>query len=429
MAPHQSEVARTPIKGILLAVLMVIILSGALPIFSYFFRSLTWLIWIAIFGIIYRFSKELPLLRLISPAGPYLIWLFFYLIWALIVSPNTNLAYAFKVALTTTTLGLCMAILTAKPVYLRTFASAVQFAVIGNVITLVLILWSAKFAALVQTVAPRADTFQVGITRFGGLWGNPNMAGYICLVATILSVLAIPWIAWLGRLSCLPLLYLAESRKSLILYVLILLLYLVVVQRRNIKFWLVALSAVFFLSMAFVLNDGLRAKAHSVSKNPAVSRLTDLSEEATTQSGGETRLALLQQWTTVLSAAPWYGYGLQAMAGAIHDEKNPEKVVSKGLFPLGTHNTYLGLLVEVGPVGFIGFILVMLYYARLCLVTPVDPIARWVLMSFLLCNGIILFVSQDHLFCFEGKIAFTLFFLLPSSPGLRQMGRWRTESP
>lgn len=424
----EFDSARTPAKGVLLAILMVVILSGILPYFSFFIRGLTWIIWIVIWWILYSFSKELPLGRLLRPAGPYLLWLAFYLTWALIVSPNTDLAFAFKVMLTTTTLGLCMAILTAKPFYLRTFASAVQFAVIGNVVVFVLILKSAKVAAVVQAVAQNTDTFEVGISRFGGLWGNPNMAGYICLVATLLSVLAVPWIAWLGRLSCLPLLYLAASRKSLVLYVAILLLYLLVVQSRKVKFWLVAASAVFFLAMAFLLNDGLRTQSQSLSENATVSRLTDLTETATSQMGGETRLDLFHRWTTVLAAEPWYGYGLMAMAGTQYDEKNPEKVVTKGIFPLGTHNTYLGVLVDVGPVGFIGFILIMLHYARKCLSTRTDPITQWVLLSFLMCNVIILFVSHNHLFCFEGKIAFTLFFLLPSSAGLRQLGQWQAES-
>lgn len=424
----EFDPARTPAKGVLLAILMVVILSGALPYLSYFVRSLTWVIWIAIWWLIYSFSKELPLGRLIRPAVPYLLWLSFYLIWALIVSPNTDIAFAFKLILTTTTLGFCMAILTAKPFYLRTFASAVQFALVANVLTFVLILKSAKIAAVVQAVAQNTDAFEVGVSRFGGLWGNPNMAGYICLVATLLSVLAVPWIAWLGRLSCLPLLYLAASRKSLVLYVAILLLYLLVVQARKVRFWLVASSAVCFLAMAFLLNDGLRTQSQALSENATISRLTDLTETTTTQMGGETRLDLFHRWTTVLAAEPWYGYGLMAMAGTQYDDKNPEKVVSKGIFPLGTHNTYLGVLVDVGPIGFIGFILIMLHYARKSLSTRTDPTTQWVLLSLLMCNVIILFVSHNHLFCFEGKIAFTLFFLLPSSVGLRQLGQWQAES-
>jgi len=43
---------KTPAKGIILAILVVIILSGAMPYLSMFMRSLTWIIWLAIFWII-----------------------------------------------------------------------------------------------------------------------------------------------------------------------------------------------------------------------------------------------------------------------------------------------------------------------------------------------------------------------------------------
>jgi O-antigen ligase len=321
-----------------------------------------------------------------------------------------------------------MAILSARAQYLRALATAAQFSVVLNVLVLFLILGVPRFQALLMVVTQRLDPFVLGVSRFGGLWGNPNMSGYICLVATILSILAVPWVAWLGRLSCLPLLWLSASRKAMVLYILIFILYLLLVQLRNLKFWVASITLVTAMIMVLVLNDGLRRQSQAAPHNATISRLMDLSESETTQRGGQTRVDLLHHWTTLLAAEPWYGYGLKAMAGTLYDEDDPEKVLTKGLFPLGTHNTYLGVLIEVGPAGFLAFLLVMLHYAWVSLVNRADPISRWVLTSFLLCNLVILLVSHNHLFSFEGKMAFTLFFLLPSSAGLRELGQGLSRS-
>jgi O-antigen ligase len=418
----------TPWKAIALATLMTLILGGALPLFSFFLRGFTWLIWIAILLLIGLFSRELPVPRLMRPLLPYLLWLCFYLGWAAIVAPVPDFAFAAKVIVTTAILGACMAILTARPQYLRVWASAAQFAVVLNLLVLLLILGSAWFGNLLMAVTQRTDGFELGVSRFGGLWGNPNMSGYICLVATILSVVAVPWIAWLGRLSCLPLLWLSASRKSMLLYVLIFLLYLLIVQARNLRFWVASLTLVAAVTISLVLSDGLRARSKAAPGNATVARLVDLREADTSSRGGETRVDLLHHWTTLLAAEPWYGYGLKAMAGTLYDENDPEKVVTKGLFPLGTHNTYLGVLIEVGPIGFLAFVLVLLHYAWASLATRGSPITRWVLSSFLLCNLIILFVSHNHLFSFEGKLTFTLFFLLPTCLGLRELPLTRTSN-
>jgi len=424
----ENESPKTPLKGVVLAILMMVILSGSLYLLSFLFRSFTWLIWGMIYVIIYLFSKELPLRRLMVPVMPYLIWLYCYLVWGLIVSPLTDIPFAAKVAVTTTTLAACMAILTAKPHYLRTFANAAQFAVVANVLALFLMLHSQRFSDFVLASTQRTEAYELGVSRFAGLWGNPNMAGYICLIATILSILATRWIAWIGRLSCLPLLYLTASRKSMIIYFVILFLYLVIVQRRNFKFWVLSAATAASLVLAFALSNGLRAKSQSAQKDPTIIRLMDWQETETVGRGGETRVDLLHHWTTRLSSEPWYGYGLQAMAGTMYDEKNHNKVVSKGVFPMGTHNTYLGILIDIGPLGFIAFILVLIHYGKLCLVSGRDTTSQWVLTSLLVCNTIILFVSHSHLFCFEGKVVFTLLFLLPTAPGLRELGRWKTQT-
>jgi O-antigen ligase len=415
-------VITTPPKIVLLSLLMAMVLSGSLYAIGMSYRNGTWVVWGCILVVILLCIKEFPLWRLMLPVMPYIAWLCFYLIWGVIVSPRTDIATASKVLVTTLILALCMSILTAKPNHLRTLANYAQLAVVANLLLWVLIPWSSKVALLMTTMAKQSDPDFSGFIRYGGMLGNANMLGYICLVATILSLLASPLVGWVGRLSCPPLLYLTASRKSAVLYIVILFLYVAIVKRRDIKFWMIALTLVISSAMIFMLNDGLRAKSHAVSENQAISRLMDLQEKDTAEGGGMTRIDLLHHWLSALRAAPWYGYGFQAMAGTIYDEDHPEKVLVKGPYPMGAHNTYLGVWVDIGPVGFIAFILMMLHYARLCLFTESDPNTKWVLVSFMVVNLTFLLVSHSHLFSFEGKATFTLFFLLPTCIGLKGLG-------
>jgi len=248
------------------------------------------------------------------------------------------------------------------------------------------------------------------------------MVGYMCLIILIMGFLAAPWAAWAGRITAIPLLYLAVSRKSIILLVLIIFMYLLVVKRREFKFWLMAFVLVVAGGITLTLADGLRAQSKQANENPIFARLMDLEEKDTAMRGGETRKDLLHHWVTIINEEPWYGYGLHSMAGNLFDENDPEKVLFRGRFPLGTHNTYLGVWVETGLVGLIAFLAAMIHYVRKCLTSGKLPITKWVLISLMLVNLIFLMVSHNHLFCFEGKIIFTMFFLLPSSYGLKALG-------
>ena len=425
--PFAAESGGTPFRGVVLSILMTFLLSGALPYAFLFFGSLAWLYWVMVIGVLFLFAIELPKGRLLRPLVPYLAWLCFYLIWGLIVSPDTDWTFALRTLGTTLILGMSMAALTARPQYLRTLATVAQFAVIGNLVVLLFMVRSPAFAHLVDMMSPDAGRFELGVSRFGGLWGNPNMAGYVCLVVIILSVFARPLIAWIGRLGCLPLLYLTASRKSVLLFLLICFTYLVMVQRRNLKAWLGVTVTAMILAMVFTVSSGLQDTSRRAASDRRVSRLLDLTESETRAIGGVTRVDLFHDWVGKLPEEPWYGYGLQAMAGPFLDPKNPDRMLRPGLLPVGTHNTYLGVLIDTGPVGLIAFLAMLFYYAKATVLFPGPPTFRWALVSLLLCNLIILVVSHSHLFSFEGKCAFLLFFLLPGCPGLREACGWPTR--
>lgn len=417
----------TPFKGILLSILMTILLGGALPLCFLLFGRLTWLFWCLTGGCIALYARELSLRRLLRPVLPYLAWLCFYLVWGLIIAPVNDFAFAAKTLATTLVLAISMAILTSRPESLRTFACIVQFAVVGNLLVLALMTRYSVVADTVALVSSDVGRFDMPDSRFGGLWGNPNMAGYVCLVVTILSVFARPLFAWIGRLSCLPLLYLTSSRKAAILYLLIALLYLFLVQRRNLRFWVGALTTVTALVIAFVLSSGLQATSRRAASDRHISRILDVTEKDTAERGGMTRVDLLKDWIRVVSVEPWYGYGLQAMVGDVVDPKHPSLVVRQGLFPTGAHNTYLGVWIDIGPVGFFAFLLMLAHYAKASLFSRGSPTTRWALISLLICNLVILVVSHSHLFSFEGKCAFLLFFLLPTCPALMKPRRWQAQ--
>jgi O-antigen ligase len=153
----------------------------------------------------------------------------------------------------------------------------------------------------------------------------------------------------------------------------------------------------------------------------------DITESDTRAYGGVTRVSLFQDWIGKLNGEPWYGYGLLAMAGSQADPKDPQRVMYRGMLPVGTHNTYLGVLIDTGPIGLIALLAMLLYYTKVSLSFAGPPIVRWALVSLLGCNLVILFVSHNHLFSFEGQCATLLFLLLPSCDGLREYPRRRAK--
>jgi O-antigen ligase len=402
--------------------LFTLILSGAMPFMSHYLRASTWLVWAAMALVMSLLWRPLDLGRLLLPMRPYLLWLGFYMIWGLIIADYRDFGFAVKVSVTTVLLGGCAAVIGASPRNLGRFATGVQIAVIGNLAILFLANLVPRVALVIQTVTFRAASFEEGMSRYGGLWGNPNLAGFVCIVATLLSVFAAPWAARLGRLSCLPLLYLSASRKSAILYLAILVLYLLLVQRRNVKFWAGSVSLALALGMAFTLSTSLRRQSAAVEQNPYVSRLLDLTESSKKRTtNDETRVELFREWSRVLAAEPWYGYGLETMAGTLISEDTLNTVRNKGILPLGSHNTYLGVWIETGPIGFLAFLAVIVMYLRTCLKVRGPARLRWAMASLALVNAVFLFFSHSHLFESATQIVCALMFLLPTSPAVREL--------
>ena len=83
--------------------------------------------------------------------------------------------------------------------------------------------------------------------------------------------------------------------------------------------------------------------------------------------------------------------------------------------------------IDIGPVGLVSLLAMLAYYVRATLSYRGPALFRWALVSFLLCNLVILAVSHNHLISFEGQCAFMLLFLLPTSEGLYELGLRRAR--
>jgi len=411
---------RGDVKGSLLAFLLALIAGGFLQVFSVYSRPSTWAIWAILLLLIARFSREIPLRRMVGPILPYYLWLLGFVAWGLIVSPAPAVQSAIKTLVTTLIIALAMAILTSRLSYLKAFANIVQCLVAGNLLLIPLMEYSRTIRAIVTNPAITGEAYEPGFSRFAGLWGNPNMTGYMCLVAIVLSVWATPLLAWTGRLCSLPIIYLAASRKSLLLLLLVVALNILIVQRHNLKRCLVWTGILVVLGSLFLVSESaLRKTRTRVASDTNISRLLDFTESSTAQTGG-TRLDLLQEWLQVAASEPWYGYGLGAMGGRLDSSG---KVIHRRLPTVGAHNTYLGVYIETGFLGFAAFLSMLLYYAVAYLRFRGTDRVRWALMSLLAVNLIILVVSHNHLFSFEGKAIYALFFLLPTCPALMRQTR------
>lgn len=404
-----------------MAFLMGLILAGALPFLSFFFRGFTWMVWGLVLLLLVSTAMKLRYGRLLLPMWPYMAWFTFYFIWGLIVAPSRDYNFAIKAWLITLLLGGAVALLTSSAKALRSFANAAQFAVVVNLLLLFLIPLSSKLASIMFAVTQRSGMLNMeGVGRYGGLWGNPNVGGYVALLVVILSVFANPWLAWMGRLCAVPIIYLTASRRAGLFFVFIVLLYLLIAKRRDLRWWIGGIVVSVFLVIGFSLSRAMRQEVRSASSRGAISRMLDVGEKNTAEKGGVTRLALFEEWSSQLDQEPWYGYGMQAMAGTRVDD-DTMKVVGLGRVMLGTHNTYLGVWIDVGPVGFFAFLLVIFHYAKRSLTYRGLPAVRWALASLCLVNLAYLFFSHSLLFSFEGQVAFALMFLLPVSPALAEL--------
>jgi len=397
----------------MLALLLIPVWSGALSIIGNISGIGLRAIWLLFCFLLFYLSQTIPIKRLLYPMWPYLAWLFCYLALGLVVSPNRTLPLALTIGFYTIVFASAISILTSKQEYLKLFANCAQWVLVINIIFLLLVIRYPDLQSIAASEPPTGEVFEIAKERFAGLWGNPNMAGYVCIISILLSTWATRWVSWLGRFSGIAIVYLSASRKAALLLGVVLLLNMLIVQRRNTKAWVILGIGVVATTLLLVFGNRLLGRSVSnLASDRKIARIIDFSEKDTE---GGTRVDLLKSWLPIAARAPWYGYGLGAMGGSQPRSANPRKELDE----TGTHNTYLGIWVDVGPVGLLAFLVVFAGYIYRYLRSKFVPEVRWALLSLMICNVLILTVSHSHLFCAEGIMAFSLFFLLPTSPALQ----------
>ena len=404
---------------IVFAALMALMLGGGFQVISSLSRTSLWIVWGITWFLIYKLGHKLPMSRLLRPVMPLLIWIFVYYIWGTIVSPIPVMAEGIKMAFYLVTIASGLAIVTSNPARLTVFANFAQWAVVGNLVVTLLLINIPEFQALFIKADLVHAEGQLSSDRFSGLWGNANAAGFVSLLALTLSAWSNQKIAWLGRFCGIVLIYLTVSRTAnwLLFAILTFYLFIVVNERTRILILAFFIFGAIIGSMILVLDKNIFDLIAQIMDNPEIARLLDLSESETRAKGYESRFDVLVRWLPVIESGPWYGYGLNAMAGG-----GSQGIIFRTDIPyMGVHNLYIGILLDAGLIGVLSFLLVLGYQLFKLARIRFQFLAKWGVFSLYFVVLIFSLFNHNMLSSMDGMIAYVLLFILPTCPALARL--------
>jgi O-antigen ligase len=396
-----------------LIIVLAIMLGGIFPaIFILFSQTAVWLVWSFLWIAIIILWIKLPVIRLMRPMTPMIVWLLGYIIWGIMSATYPILDSGFRLAFRFITIALTIAIITSHPKNLSLFAEASQWVLVLNLIVTFILMTFPQYQSLPMFTRLNVESYT---DRFAGLWGDANEAGLVSLIILVLSYWARPWIAWMGRICGVLIIYLTVSRTATWILVGLLVFHFMVSLNRKTQlkiliFFVVLLSGFF----CFAKYKNLDPVA-IVANNPTVSRVMDITEAKTRAEGIDSRVDLMARWMSLASKEPWYGYGLYSLEG----DESHETWTHRGFPSAGTHNLYLGLYIDAGLVGLSTFLLLIGYQLINIYRAPLP--AKVLRAIFSLCFVALVFANANHqlIMAYPGWIAFSLIFLLPYSPALR----------
>lgn len=396
-----------------LVIILSIMLGGALPSVLYVFsRNALWVIWALSLLLIVILGVQLSLPRLLLPALPLVAWLTVYVCWGTLAAPYPVFASACRLWFRFVCIIFSIAIVTSHPRRLAFFANATQWVLVAN---LFVTWWLMTYPDYQQHPFFMRMTTTIGSDRFAGLWGDANLAGLAALFILVLSYWANRWIAWVGRISCVMIIYLTASRTAFWIAVMLGLFYFVFAASKKSRFRVVMIAMALVLGGAGYMNTSKDGGLAYLKENPTFSRVFDLSESRTRERGEESRVDLAKKWLSVAAREPWFGYGLYSSAG-----DNAEEAIGKRGFPTqGTHNLYLALYIDAGWVVLALFLFVILRQIYKLMQIPLSlPILQTLLA---LCFTMLVFSLASHQMVTDyiGWMGFSFIFLLPMSPALR----------
>jgi O-antigen ligase len=383
-------------------------------LYSRFALYVMWgLYWILIIII----AMKVPVIALLRPIVPFLLWMLGYLCWGWIAATYPVSEDCYRIVFRFGSVVAGLAIVTSHPRRWATFANATQFLLVGQLLIIVIVMIYPEYQN-----SPIFDPTEVNLEseRFGGLWGNANVAALMTLLILMLSYWANRWVALLGQITGCTIIYLTASRTGNFILVALILLYILfgVSSLTRMKIVLAATLVLFAggwyigyeMSMGY---EGSR-RIDFIRENKTFSRLLDIQESKTREARQETRADVVKEWIPFILREPWYGYGLNSMMGRERVESENRRA-----FPIGIHNLYLGILIDVGLTGLLTFLIVIGWQLTRIYKAPLDPPIRR--MLFALCFITLIFALANHNLVsdYAGWFAFSLIFLLPSSPALR----------
>jgi O-antigen ligase len=288
------------------------------------------------------------------------------------------------------------------------FANGVQWALVGNLLITLFLMQFPQYQGrgLFEKLSIEAEA-----DRFAGLWGNANHAGLVSLLILVLSHWATRWVAVVGRFSGLLIIYLTASRTAFLISGSLFLVHFLFFSTMRERMKVVAVGAVLgLMGFLYIGIAGGGKTLENLGKNPVLSRVLDISESNTRAQGQQSRLDLLKRWMPKVAAEPWYGYGLYSMGGS----ESKEIGFRPGFPDQGTHNLYVGILVDVGWVGlltFLGTIGYQLWKVAHLRLTSGD---RRMVFSLAFIVFVFAFANHNMVTDYPGWIAFPLLFHIPA---------------
>jgi O-antigen ligase len=313
-----------------------------------------------------------------------------------------------------------LAIVTSHPRRWATFANATQFVLVGQLLIMVFVMIYPEYQSY-----PIFNPSEVDLEsdRFGGLWRNANVAALMTLLILMLSYWANRWVALLGQITGCTIVYLTASRTGILILVGLILWYILFGVNFKTRMKIVLAAALMLFAggwyIGYETSMGYEGSKtfDFIRENQTFARVLDIDESKAREAHKESRIDVVKEWIPFIIKEPWYGYGLNSMMGRERAETE-----SRRTFPIGIHNLYLGILIDVGLTGLLTFLIVIGWQLARIYKAPLDqPIRR---MLFALCFITLVFAFANHNLVsdYPGWFAFSLMFLLPSSPALRWSG-------
>jgi O-antigen ligase len=393
--------------------LVCIMLSGAFPsLITIFGPSVDTMIWMLILALLGSFWMESPLLSLLRPVAPLVIWMLLYICWGIMAAGYPVFEQGYRFAFLFLAMTSAMAVVTSTPQRLRVFCNAAQWTLVINLAVTLLLMNRPEYQQDPFFMRLNVD---VDSDRFAGLWGNANVAGLVSLVILVMSRWASRVNAWIGVVCGLLIIYFTASRTAIWILLGLAPIYLIFLATRKARLNALWIILVLVVCGFFTFGTSTSRIGSALASNPTIARVLDVTESHTKEEGGESRLDVLKLWLDKLPTEPWYGYGLYTFnGGGVGDVK-----VARPEFPIvGPHNLYLGIYLDVGFLGLLTFLWVIIFQLNAVRRTHLKPSARRTL--FALCVILLVFSNFNHnmLSDYPGWIGFALMFLLPSSPAL-----------